>query len=607
MVGFNGEVYLRPVKERCNIMKKIISIIAEKMSAAFVAAGYEETYAFVTVSNRPDLCQYQCNGAMAAAKQYKKAPIQIANEVVANLSGETMFSKCEAVAPGFINISVSSHFLMQYVLEMKDCEKFGLEMPENPQKVVVDYGGANVAKPLHVGHLRPAVIGEAIKRILQYSGHDVIGDAHLGDWGTPIGLIITELRRRQPDLVYFDPDYEGEYPEEAPFTVSELEEMYPFATAYAKEEGHEEYKEASRKAILELQNGRRGYYALWKHIMTVSMKDLKKNYEDLLNTHFELWKKESDSQPYIPAMIQEMKDKGYTRISEGALVVDVKEDTDTKEMPPCMILKSDGATLYNTTDLATIVERMKLFNPDRIIYVVDKRQSLYFEQIFRCAKKTQIVKPETELIHVGFGAMTDKGGKPFKTRDGGVMRLSDLVGDINKEVYEKMADRDMSEEERLSIAKKVGLAALKYGDLSNQSTKDYIFDIERFVSFEGNTGPYILYTMVRIKSILAKLNGEAVVTKAKEREYSEEETNLLLAIARFTDSVEKACAELAPMKICQYIYELANCFNGFYHANKILSEPDEAKKAEWIILLQTTLLILDDCISMLAFEAPDRM
>ncbi len=585
-------------------MNKIISTIAEKMSAAFVAAGYEERFAAVTVSNRPDLCQYQCNGAMAAAKQYKKAPIMIANEVVTGLAGDPMFSLCEAVAPGFINISVSAQYLAEYVFAMKDEEKFGLELAKKPQTVVVDYGGANVAKPLHVGHLRPAVIGEAVKRILRYTGNNVIGDAHFGDWGTPIGLIITEIRRRQPELVYFDPDYTGEYPKEPPFTVSELEEIYPFASGYSKE--HEDYREDARRAILELQNGRRGYYALWEHIMTVSMMDLKKNYESL-GVNFDLWKKESDAQPYIPAMIQEMKDKGYTRISEGALVVDVKEETDTKEMPPCMILKSDGATLYNTTDLATIVERRKLFDPDRIIYVVDKRQSLYFEQIFRCAKKTELVRPETEFVHIGFGTMTDKGGKPFKTRDGGVMRLEELVGNIADEVYNKMADRDMPEEERRSIAKTIGLAALKYGDLSNQSTKDYIFDMERFTSFEGNTGPYILYTMVRIKSILSKLPGDVKVSAPSGREYGEEEKNLLLTLSRFADSVEKAAAELSPMKICQYIYDLANCFNGFYHANKILSESDETKKAEWIVLLKLTLAILNDCISMLAFEAPDRM
>ncbi len=548
------------LSEYRSFMKKIISLIADRMSVAFSAAGYEERYGAVTVSNRPDLCQYQCNGAMGAAKQYHKAPIMIANEVVAKLAGDEMFSLCEAVAPGFINVSVSEKFLSEYVFSMKNAPKFGFEEAQEKQTVVIDYGGANVAKPLHVGHMRPAVIGEAVKRILRYAGHEVIGDAHLGDWGTPIGLIITELKVRQPDLPYFDPDYAGEYPKEAPFTVSELEEIYPYASKWAKE--HDDYREESRKAILELQQGRRGYMALWEHIMRVSMEDLKKSY-DSLGTVFDVWGKESDAQKYIPDMIKGMKDGGYAHISEGALVVDVKEDTDTKEMPPCMILKSDGATLYNTTDLATIVERMTKYNPDRIIYIVDKRQSLYFEQIFRCAKKTKIVKPETELVHIGFGTMTGKDGKPFKTRDGGVMRLLMLVDQIVDEVRSKMADRDMSDEEKERIATQVGLAALKYGDLSNQSTKDYIFDIERFTSFEGNTGPYILYTMVRIKSILAKLGDAAEAKKPSVREIGPEENELLLTLARYSDSVEKAVTELAPMRICQYIYGLADAFNGF--------------------------------------------
>ena len=592
------------LSEYRSFMKKIISLIADRMSAAFSAAGYEERYGAVTVSNRPDLCQYQCNGAMGAAKQYHKAPIMIANEVVAKLAGDDMFSLCEAVAPGFINVSVSEKFLSEYVFSMKDASKFGFEEAQEKQTVVIDYGGANVAKPLHVGHMRPAVIGESVKRILRYAGHEVIGDAHLGDWGTPIGLIITELKVRQPDLPYFDPDYTGEYPKEAPFTVSELEEIYPYASKWAKE--HDDYREESRKAILELQQGRRGYMALWEHIMRVSMEDLKKSY-DSLGTVFDVWGKESDAQKYIPDMIKGMKDGGYAHISEGALVVDVKEDTDTKEMPPCMILKSDGATLYNTTDLATIVERMTKYNPDRIVYIVDKRQSLYFEQIFRCAKKTKIVKPDTDLVHIGFGTMTGKDGKPFKTRDGGVMRLLMLVDQIVDEVRSKMADRDMSDEEKERIATQVGLAALKYGDLSNQSTKDYIFDIERFTSFEGNTGPYILYTMVRIKSILAKLGDAAEAKKPSVREIGPEESELLLTLARYSDSVEKAVTELAPMRICQYIYGLADAFNGFYHANKIVTEPDETKKAEWIVLIKTTLGILNDCISMLGFEAPDKM
>ncbi len=586
-------------------MKKIITIISECMSEAFAKCGYDEKFGAVTVSNRPDLCQYQCNGAMAAAKLYKKPPFVIADEVVAALGQMSMMSKCESVKPGFINISLTPEFLAQYALDMGQADKYGVEPVAEPKTVVVDYGGANVAKALHVGHLRPAIIGEAIRKILSYQGHHVIGDAHLGDWGLPIGLIITEVRKRQPELPYFDPEYTGEYPKEPPFTIAELEEIYPFASARSKED--EEYKNEARKAILDLQKGNRGYYALWEHIMTVSMNDLKINY-DKLNVHFDLWKKESDAQPYIPQMIEDMKQGGYTRISEGALVVDVKEETDTKQIPPCMILKSDGATLYNTTDLATIVERMKLFRPDQIIYVVDKRQDLYFDQIFRCSKKTHLVEPDTELTFIGFGTMNGTDGKPFKTRDGGVMRLETLVGSIADEVYNKMADRDIPEDEKKTIAQTVGLAALKYGDLSNQASKDYIFDIDRFTSFEGNTGPYILYTMVRIKSILAKLGTVPEMPKqAAAYERGEEEQSLLLTIDRFGDMLEKAGEELAPHKVCQYIYELSNNFNGFYHANKIVGETDTAKQTEWIGLLRLTLGILQVCIELLAFDAPDRM
>ncbi|MBR5712871.1 MAG: arginine--tRNA ligase [Lachnospiraceae bacterium] len=589
-------------------MKKIITQLEELMNAAFAACGYEARYGAVTVSNRPDLCQYQCNGAMSAAKQYRKAPIVIAKEVVEALGAPEMISECEAVAPGFININVNTEFLANYVLEMGREEHFGVEPEKNPRKVVIDYGGANVAKPLHVGHMRPAIIGESVKRILRYVGNRVIGDAHLGDWGTPIGLIITELKVRQPDLVYFDPDYTGEYPKEPPFDVSELEEIYPYASKWSKE--HDDYREESRKAILDLQKGRRGYMALWEHIMRVSMEDLKKNYDNL-GTDFDIWGKESDAQKYIPDMIKDMKENGYAHISDGALVVDVKEETDTKEVPPCMILKSDGATLYNTTDLATIVERMQLYSPeqtDQIIYVVDKRQDLYFDQIFRCARKTKLVNPDTILTFIGNGTMNGQDGKPFKTREGGVMRLEVLINNVAEEVMRKMADRDFPEEEKREIARKVGLAALKYGDLSNQATKDYIFDMERFTAFEGNTGPYILYTMVRIKSILAKLGTLPEMAKsADKRERGAEETNLLLTVARFADMVEKAAAELAPHRVCQYLYELANNLNGFYHANKIVGEKDAVKQNEWISILRIVLAIFADGIGMLGMEAPDRM
>lgn len=585
-------------------MDKIIDIISSELKKAFEKCGYNSDYGQATVSNRPDLCQYQCNGSLAAAKVYKKAPIQIANEVLEAVENKDVFSKIEAAMPGFINMSLSSEFLADYLQKMSEDEMLGVEKVAEPKTIIIDYGGPNVAKPLHVGHLRSAVIGESVKRILKYVGNNVIGDAHLGDWGLQIGLIITELKKREPELPYFDENYEGEYPEEPPFTMSELEEIYPYANNFSKT--NEEYKEEARHATFLLQNGHAGYRALWKHIMEVSVADLKKNYEKL-NVHFDLWKKESDAQPYIPDMVQGMKDGGFAYISDGALVVDVKEETDTKEMPPCMILKSDGATLYNTTDLATIVERMKLFNPDRIIYLTDQRQSLYFEQVFRCARKTGLVNPDTELTFLGFGTMNGKDGKPFKTRDGGVMRLEYLINDITEEVYGKMSERDMSEDEARKIAAMVGLSAIKYGDLSNQPSKDYIFDIDRFTSFEGNTGPYILYTMVRIKSILSKCGEIKAVVNGVSYEPSAEETALRLQAARFNDIIEHAADELAPNKICQYIYELSNAFNSFYHGNRILAETDETKRASWIALITLTLRILENGIDLLAFEAPDRM
>ena len=490
-------------------MKTLIDLITEQVTNAFTGQGYDAKYGKVTLSNRPDLCEYQCNGAMAAAKEYKCAPFMISDKIAQALAENELFESVESVKPGFINMKVSPAYLAKYVSDMKADEgRFGCDKAAHPKTIIVDYGGANVAKPLHVGHLRSAVIGESIKRIGKFMGHNMIGDVHLGDWGLQMGLIIVELKERKPDLVYYDESYTGEYPKEAPFTISELEDIYPTASKKSKED--EEFREAAMEATSQLQAGRRGYRALLAHILDVSVTDLKKNYDNL-NVSFELWKGESDAQPYIPDMVQMMKDKGFAYMSEGALVVDVKEDTDTKEIPPCIILKSDGASLYSTTDLATIVMRMQDYNPDAIIYLTDQRQSMHFVQVFRCARKTGLVGPDVELTHIGFGTMNGKDGKPFKTRDGGVMRLEYLLDEINEEMLKKITENqkekenlDISEEEAKQTAKTVALAAVKYGDLSNQASKDYCFDIERFTSFEGNTGPYILYTIVRIKSILKK-------------------------------------------------------------------------------------------------------
>ena len=588
-------------------MNTLIELITEEVKSAFSNAGYDASYGRVTLSNRPDLCEYQCNGAMAAAKAYRKAPIMIAKDVVAQMSESQALESVEAVNPGFINIKVSGAYLAQFLTNMRLSGNLGAAKAENPMKMVLDYGGPNDAKPLHVGHLRSAIIGESIKRMGRFLGHEIIGDVHLGDWGLQMGLIITELRKRQPELVYFEEGYEGDYPEEAPFTISELEEIYPAASGKSKTD--EAYKAEALEATHQLQSGNRGYRALWRHILNVSVTDLKKNYANL-NVDFDLWNGESDVQDYIAPMVKDLKDRGLAYEDQGAIVVDVKKDTDTKEVPPCMILKSDGAALYTTTDLATIVERMEKYQPDEILYVVDKRQEMHFEQVFRCARKAGMVNEDTKLSFLGFGTMNGKDGKPFKTRDGGVMRLENLIREINEEMYKKIVDnRSVKEEDAVSTAKIVGLSAIKYGDLSNQASKDYVFDVDRFTSFEGNTGPYILYTTVRIKSILSRYaeDGGNIAEAALLAPVSESEKALMLETSKFNGVVVNAFEEKAPHKICSYIYEVANAFNRFYHEVKILSEENLEQKKSYIALLVLVKEVLEACIDMLGFEAPERM
>ena len=588
-------------------MKTLLELITTEMEKAFLDAGYDSAYAKVSLSNRPDLCEYQCNGAMAAAKVYKKAPIMIAADVIEKLQGCTCFEMKEAVNPGFINLKLEPLFVSDYLNEMASSRHHGMQQEESPRTIMVDYGGPNVAKPLHVGHLRSAIIGESVKRIARFKGNKVIGDIHLGDWGYQMGLIITELEKRQPELPYFDESYTGEYPAEAPFTIGELEEIYPAASAYAKED--EDYRNKALHATYLLQNGHPGFRAVWNHIMNISVADLKKNYQNL-NVDFELWKGEADVQKYIPDMVDMLKDKGFARLDEGALVVDVQAEGDKKEVPPCIILKSDGAALYGTTDLATLVEREGLYQPDQVIYVVDKRQELHFIQVFRCAKKTGIVRPEVKLDFLGFGTMNGKDGKPFKTREGGVMRLENLIHEITEEMLKKILDnRTVSEEEANKTAQIVGLAAIKYGDLSNQAAKDYVFDVERFTSFEGNTGPYILYTIVRIKSILNKyreeggmLDGLQILTSVGEIEKA-----LMLETAKFQDVINTVYEEIAPHKICAYVYDLANVFNKFYHETKILSEEDTQRRNSYIAMLKLAKDVLETSIDLLGFEAPERM
>ncbi|MDF2988432.1 MAG: argS [Eubacterium sp.] len=590
-------------------MKKLHELISEIVGSAFAKWGYSPEYGKVTLSDRPDLCQFQCNGALAAAKLYKKAPFTIAAEITNLLKEHSDLKEVTCVMPGFINITLEDNFIVNYINTMSNSEKFGCEEIGTGKTIIVDYGGANVAKPLHVGHLRTAIIGEAIKRTGRFLGYKMLGDVHLGDWGLQIGLIITELKRRKPDLIYFDSGFSGEYPGEAPFNITELEEIYPAASSNSKSSSS--FLEEAKQITFSFQNGHRGYVALWQHILNVSIDDLKKNYASL-NVFFDLWKKESDAQPYIPKMIGDMKDKGFACLSDGALVVDVKEADDIREIPPCILVKSDGATLYSTTDLATIIERMELYNPDEIIYIVDKRQELHFQQVFRCARKTGLVLPGTKLTFLGFGTMNGKDGKPFKTRDGGVMRLEYLIKEAGDKVYQRVIEnKDITGKEAVEISKKVGVAALKYSDLSNQISKDYIFDVDRFTSAEGNTGPYIIYTVVRIKSILKKFTaaypGFSANKAVIQLPCGESERNLMLKITQFNEVIVNSFIDNAPHKICQFIYDLSNELNRFYYENKIIAEENPLKQASWIKLIILTRDILTSCLDLLGIEVPDRM
>ena len=583
-------------------MEKLLEKLSQTVAEAFEAAGYDAACGKVTVSNRPDLCEFQCNGAMPAAKAEHKAPLVIAEAVAEKLQNSEVFASAEAVKPGFLNLRVKPEYLAAHLEQMRAQAHLGVAGSVPARTVVLDYGGPNVAKPLHVGHLRPAIIGESIKRIYRYFGDTVIGDIHLGDWGLQMGLVIAELQERQPDLPYFD-ENATEYPESAPCTVSELEEIYPFASAKSKQDPA--FAKKAHEITAQLQAHQRGYYALWQRILAISVADLKQNYEKL-NVSFDVWKGESDAEPYIPPMLKELEARGVLTESEGAKVIEVAEPGDKKEMPPCIVVKSDGATLYATTDLATIVQRMQDYHPDKILYVTDKRQSLHFEQVFRAARKGGLVPVATELQHIGFGTMNGKDGKPFKTRDGGVMRLQTLIEDITAYVEAKISENKLVEgEEAHETARLIAVAALKYGDLSNLATKDYIFDLERFSAFEGNTGPYLLYTIVRVKSILSRYGKPAGLPIVLAD--SDSAKVLQLVLSQMPDQLQMAYRDSAPNAVCAYVYELAQAVNQFYHETRILTEPDEEKQRGYIALIAMAKRAMEECIDLLGFSAPDKM
>ena len=582
-------------------MEKITDILSKHVSCAFADCGYDENLGTVSVSDRMDLCQFQCNGAFAAAKKYKKAPLIIAGEICDVLNKMSEVKLAEAARPGFINITLEDSYIADILNNIDNDVNLGIPQDGKGKRVIIDYGGPNVAKPLHIGHLRSAIIGESLKRLARACGSEVFGDIHMGDWGLQIGLVIAELESRNPGWRCFAPDFDEKKDSVPRLDTDVLNEIYPFASARSKTDA--EFAEAAHKATFELQNGRAGYIALWREIMRVSVADLKANYKKL-NVDFDLWYGESDADKYVFELIKRLKDKGLLHESNGAMVVDVAKDDDKAPMPPVIVKKSDNSSIYATTDLATIIQRQKDYQPDKIWYVVDKRQSLHFEQVFRCARLAGLVPDATELEFLGFGTMNGSDGKPYKTRDGGVMRLSDLLKTVVSAAEEKLSKSEfVMDADREDTANKVGMAGVKFGDLINHRSKDYIFDLDKFLSFEGKTGTYILYTVTRINSILKK-TGEAAPDFAIADDAARE---LALSLILSGEAFAAAHSEKAPNYICESVYRIATAFSRFYHDNHILNEQDEQKKKAWISLIMLTKKIIVKHLDVLGIETVDAM
>ena len=582
--------------------------LTELVSAEVANLGYDPQYGEVVLSNRPDLSQFQCNGALPAAKKYGRNPRELAQEIADKLQTLPAFAEVSVAGPGFINLALTDGFLVEQIHALVADPRRGYAPTATPRKFIVDYGGANVAKPMHIGHLRAAIIGESIKRLAHFAGHHVLGDVHLGDWGLQMGQVIAELADRHPDWRYFDASFSGPYPDHSPITMAELDEIYPTASQRTKNDPA--FMDLARQATVELQGGRAGYDALWQHFVNVSVAALKQDYADL-NVHFDLWLGESDTQSLLDELIARLKSAGYAYESEGALVVDVTAPDDKKELPPLLLVKGDGAVLYGTTDLATIELRVQELNAETVLYIVDKRQSLHFDQVFRAARKTGIAPATMGLEHLGFGTMNGKDGKPFKTRAGGVMKLRFLIEMVTEKARERLAEVEAAQgypaDEKEEIARQVGVATLKFADLSNQRTQDYVFDLDRFSAFEGRTGPYLLYTATRTKSILRKAVVEGFTASALIAPADEIERALLLKLAEVPDVVESAFDQRMPHHLCEYAYTLANAFNRFYHEHHILTESDRAQQGSWLLLAQFSLETLELVLDLLGIDVPQRM
>lgn len=580
----------------------IIKELEKQVEKKIEESGYEIDNFKLQVTNRPDLGEYQINDAMQLAKKYHKNPREIAEDIKEKLEELNIFTNINIAGPGFINVSLSDEFLINIIEKMSTDIESNIDKQEK-KTIVLDYGGANVAKALHVGHLRSANIGEALKRLARLLGHTVISDAHLGDYGRPLGLVILEIKKRYPNLEYFNEEYTGDYKDiELPITNKDLEEIYPIASTKAKED--EAYLEEARIITTKLQNHERGYYDIWQRIIEISKEEIKKVYDEL-NVYYDLWEGESNAAEYVDELIEILESKKLVEISDGAKIIDVKEDDDKSPMPPLLLVKSNGSISYETTDLATILERKKKIDPDEIWYCVDGRQQLHFEQVFRATRKANLVSDDVKLEYIGFGTMNGKDGKPFKTRDGGVMSLKSLIDEVKKET-EKRINKDIVAEENIEeTVDNIAISTLKYADLIPFRTTDYIFDPEKFSEVEGKTGPYLLYSTVRMASLLNKAKDEKQTTYKKVK--NKTDRDIILTLLELPNVLTRSFEMKSLNEIADYLYDLTSKYNKFYSENKVLTEEDEDLKESWLVLTNTVykanLLLLDT----LGLKVPEKM
>jgi len=581
-------------------MTSLTMDLSRMAGEAFAAEGLDSAFGTVQVSDRPDLAQFQCNGALAAAKAAKANPRAIAEKIAARLKSDPRFAKVNIAGPGFINLDLTDAALNARMAAPEEAAK------PNGQTVLIDFGGPNVAKPMHVGHLRSSVIGDCLQRLFRANGWHVVSDIHLGDWGLQMGQLISEIEIRGTAPIYFDAAFKGPYPEQSPVTMEDLEELYPAASAACKADPAR--LDLARRATVELQDGRPGYRALWRHFVKVSEVGLEREFSSL-GVSFDLWKGESSVHDLIAPMLEDLKARGLAEMNDGALVIPVAREDDKKPMPPLLLVKSDGGVLYGTTDMATVVERTHEQNPDLVLYVVDHRQHGHFEQVFRAAEKAGL-NGKAHLEHVGYGTMNGADGKPFKTRAGGVMKLYDLIAMAVVEAKSRLAEQglggDYSDDEREAIARQIAIATIKFADLSNHRTTDYIFDLERFSKFEGKTGPYLQYAAVRIQSILRKALSEGHVPGTPAI-HSPEERDLVLELLSLGDALGAAEQKRAPNILCDYAFTLAQNFSRFYAAHHILSESDAALRASRLGLCARVLAVMTGTLGILGIAVPERM